>query len=60
MTFVTYLALTATLASLVLGGAALLAESGYRFDLRRKQRRRGGDRLGGRRAEDRIAAVSAR
>ena len=60
MTFVTYLALFATLISLVLGGAATLADTGYSFDLRRKQRRRGKDRSGGRRAEDQVATVSAR
>jgi hypothetical protein len=53
MTILTYIALTGCLLTLSMGFATIWADGGYRFDLRRKHRRRD-DRSGGRRVEDAI------
>ena len=58
MTFLTYIGLIATLVSLAFGIGITLGESGYSFDLRRRNRRKARDgRNGGRRAEDQVAAA---
>ena len=58
MTFLTYFALIAILATLALGIGITLGEGGYSFDLRRRSRRTSKDgRTGGRRAEDQVAAA---
>jgi hypothetical protein len=58
MTFLTYFALIATLVSLAFGIGITLGEGGYKFDLRRRNRRKASDgRTGGRRAEDQAAAA---
>ena len=47
------LAATASIVTLTFGLTTVMGESGYRFDLRRRNRRRGRDgRTGGRRASD--------
>jgi hypothetical protein len=58
MTFLTFIALIATLVSLAFGIGITLGEAGYSFDLRRRSRRKAKDgRVGGRRAEDQAAAA---
>ncbi len=53
MSIMTIVALIASIVALTIGTASIVGETGYRFDLRRKRRRKDGDRLGGRREADR-------
>ncbi len=56
MSFITYFAIIAAVSVAAMGVLSLLAERGYSFDLRRRNRRSGKDgRAGGRREDDRLA-----
>lgn len=56
MTLLTDIALFGCFFSLGLGALTLLREKGYSFDMRRRSRRRDGNREGGRRSEDLVRA----
>lgn len=57
MTAMTIVALVGALFAVGIGFATIVGEEGYRFDLRKKGRRKNKDgRHGGRRAEDRATA----
>lgn len=58
MTSLSLIPLLACLFVLALGGASILRERGYDFDLRRRARGRRKGRAGGRRAEDRLVSAS--
>jgi hypothetical protein len=52
MTILTTIALVGCVATLGLGGISMMADRGYRVDLRARKERRRGRRAGGRRAQD--------
>ncbi len=59
MSFITYFAVIAAISVAAMGILSVLAERGYSFDLRRRNRRSGKDgRLGGRREDDRAVAAA--
>ena len=52
----TAFALIGSLSALAIGFASVLGEGGYSFDLRRKNRRKDSNRVGGRRFDDAVTA----